>query len=274
MYQLKVHLEKYALQVFHVLPEEKQKDYDAVVKKLKGRFRSVDIEELKGMKFHQKMQKGESVEQLGIDLLDLGRKAFPKITGTEFDRIMKGRFFQALHTKWQRKLGAPKPAETFSELYDRARTCERHEQQFTETALARGAPPRQPTNNQAPSRGRNVTPSGGIPFQRQNNNDNRGGSPRPRDGCFKCGDPGHIARYCPRPVLGMEAHGRSGRSPPQRTNVVTTSPPLTEQQLEKMLAKCRLEKEQALLEQASASNTADVHTVTTSNSTARVHPLA
>ena len=153
LYQLKMHLEKYALQIFHVMPEKEQKDYDLVVKKLKERFRSVDIEELnyKGIEFHQKMQKEESVEQLGIDLLDLGQKALPKIVGTEFDRILKGRFFQALHTKWQRKLGAPKPAETFNELYDRARTYERHEQQFTETAVAKGESQKQ-SNTGKPSR--------------------------------------------------------------------------------------------------------------------------
>lgn len=67
--------------------------YDTVVKKLKERFCSVDIEELKGIEFLQRMQKGESVEQLGIDILDLGGKAFPNIVGTEFDRILKGRFF-------------------------------------------------------------------------------------------------------------------------------------------------------------------------------------
>ena len=87
-----MHLEKYALQIFHMMSVEERKDYDTVVKKLE-RFRSVDIEELKGIEFLQRMQKGESVEQLGIDLLDLGRKAFPNIVGTEFDRILEGRFF-------------------------------------------------------------------------------------------------------------------------------------------------------------------------------------
>ena len=38
VYQMKMHLKKYALQIFHVLPEG---DYDTVVKKLE-RFRSVD----------------------------------------------------------------------------------------------------------------------------------------------------------------------------------------------------------------------------------------
>ena len=77
-----------------------------MMKKLKERFRSIDIEELKGIGFHQKMQKEESVKQLVRNLIII---------------FLKGRFFQALHTKWQQKLGAPKPAETFNELYDRVR---------------------------------------------------------------------------------------------------------------------------------------------------------
>lgn len=37
------------------MPEEERNDYDTVVEKLKGGFHSVDIEELKGKEFHQKM---------------------------------------------------------------------------------------------------------------------------------------------------------------------------------------------------------------------------
>ena len=191
-----------------VIPEKEQKDYDVVVKKLKETFHCVDIEELKGIEFHQKMQKEESVEQLGIDLLDLGRKAFPKIVGTEFDRILKGRFFQALHTKWQRKLGAPKPAETFNELYDRARTYERHEQQFTETAVAKGESQKpsgsmKSPGNQAPGdkvKSKTTTANSekdripSMTFQRRNT---RSGNFKHREGCFKCGDLNHIARNCP-----------------------------------------------------------------------------
>ena len=54
------------------------------------------------------MRTSESVEQLSIDVISLGRKVFPKICEAEFDRILKGRFFQALLPKWQRKLGTPK----------------------------------------------------------------------------------------------------------------------------------------------------------------------
>ena len=50
--------------------------------------------------------------------------------------MLKGRFFQSFLPKWQRKL-VPKPEETFSELYDRARTLEKHEKQYVSSAAAR-----------------------------------------------------------------------------------------------------------------------------------------
>ena len=58
------------------------------------------------------MQSEQSIEQLGLQLQTLARKAFPESSGKEFDRLLKGRF---LLPKWQRK---------FQELYDRARTLE------------------------------------------------------------------------------------------------------------------------------------------------------
>ena len=86
---------------------------------LKKRFRPIAIEELRGWEFHR-VQGDESVKQLGMDLQKLGHKAFPSLEGRDFDRMMKGRFFQALHTRWQRKLGAPRPEETFSHLFEHA----------------------------------------------------------------------------------------------------------------------------------------------------------
>ena len=49
---------------------------------------------------------------------------------------MKGRFFQSL-PRWQRKLRAPKPDETFDGLFNRARMTERREQQYCEAAEER-----------------------------------------------------------------------------------------------------------------------------------------
>ena len=61
------------------------------------------------------------MEQLGMDLQRMARQAFSNMPEAEFNRLLKGRFFQALQVKWQRKLGAPKPEESFQDLYDRAR---------------------------------------------------------------------------------------------------------------------------------------------------------
>ena len=73
------------------------------------------------------------MEQLGLELQKLATRAFPLITGKDFDRLLKGRFFQALLPRWQRKLGAPKPDESFDELFARARTTERREEQYNTT---------------------------------------------------------------------------------------------------------------------------------------------
>ncbi len=90
-----------------------QSQYQKVVEALLVHFQAVDIEELRGMEFHHKVQKDESIEDLGLELQAFWHKAFPSIQGREFERLLKGRFFQALHVKWQRRLGAPKTSETF-----------------------------------------------------------------------------------------------------------------------------------------------------------------
>ena len=117
-HQLKLLLENTALRVYRALPPADESNYKKIVSSLRARFKAVDIEELRGMEFHHRVQKDETIESLGLELQALGLKAFPSIQGREFDRLLKGRFFQALHVKWQRKIGAPKPSETFQELYD------------------------------------------------------------------------------------------------------------------------------------------------------------
>ena len=74
---------------------------------LKKSFRPIDIAELREFNLHQKLQGEDSVEQLGLDLQTLGRRAFLSVGAKEFDRMLKGRLYQALLPKWQRKLGAP-----------------------------------------------------------------------------------------------------------------------------------------------------------------------
>jgi len=105
--QLKLHLAKTAEKAFRVLPDAQKGSYLEAVEALKKHFRPIGIEELRGLEFHRKAQGDESVEQLGMELQRLATKAFPSIHGNDLDRLLKGRFYQVLLTKWQRKLGAP-----------------------------------------------------------------------------------------------------------------------------------------------------------------------
>ena len=100
-YHLKMSLDKTAFQTYRLLPDSIKASYSATVEALKSRFKPVDIEELRGMDFHQLVQTNQSVEQLGLELQKLAKRAFPTITGKDFDRLLKGRFFQALRPRWQ-----------------------------------------------------------------------------------------------------------------------------------------------------------------------------
>ena len=64
-----------------MLTEEEHKLYDMAVKALKKRFHPIDIEELRRLEFHQRMQDSDTIEELGIDLQSLARKAFPELRG-------------------------------------------------------------------------------------------------------------------------------------------------------------------------------------------------
>ena len=77
----------------------------------------LDIEELKGLEFRQLIQDKQSVEELGVVRQKLAGKVFPESDVKEFDRMLKGRFYQALLPNWQRKLGTPKTDESFVDMY-------------------------------------------------------------------------------------------------------------------------------------------------------------
>lgn len=130
LFQLESHLVKTALHIVHMMPKAGKEQYATVVSTLKKWLRSLDIAELKGLEFHQLMQDRQSVDDLGVTLQKLAVKAFPESGAKKFDRMPKGRFYQALLPKWQRKLGAPKTDESFENLFSRTRAIERHEQQF------------------------------------------------------------------------------------------------------------------------------------------------
>ncbi len=202
LFQLKAHLDTTTDHAVRMLPEEEKAKYESVVAALRKRFRSLDIEELRGLEFHQVIQDKQSVETLGVELQRLGRKAFPMSGHNEFDRMLKGQFYQALLPKWQRKLGAPKTTESFEKLFARARTLERHDQQFN-TGRSDAKPPKGKSSHLNDSARR-------LEELPQKDQPDRGvGKYTWKRGCFHCGDMGHIQRNCPQ--LTPEATGRSGK---------------------------------------------------------------
>ena len=65
-----------------------------------------------------------------MELQRLAKRAFPGLIGKDLDRLLCGRFFQALLPKWKRKLGTPKSGETFEDFLGRAHMLECHEKQY------------------------------------------------------------------------------------------------------------------------------------------------
>ena len=262
-----------------MLPESERKAYVSAVETLKRGFRPIDIEKFRGLEFNQKTQTSESVEQLGIDLMSLCRKAFPKICETEFDRMLNGRFFQALLPRWQRKLGTPKIDEKFNDLYDRARVAERHEKQYLVSASARSD-----AKDKKKDQGvkQSSSESGGNPRETdsegkgstnsssQINSSSQGSSSSQGDGssqgrfqrssrtCFFCGEVGRIKRDCP-----MKRREAAGRNNGRNSLVTANTREATESgdslssfsdtQLEAALASCKLHKEQELLSKTTVS---------------------
>ena len=264
LYQLKAHLDKTASHVFRMFSVDEKSSYEKAADTLRKRFRPVDIEELRGLEFHRKVQENETVEQLGLELQRLGRKAFPSTSGRDFDRSLKGRFFQALLTKWQRKLGAPKPSETFQELYDRARTLEQHEKQYSAASVTihgekkndrpaqakQSRPAKPPQDKEQSASGQSAKPK----------DDSEPGSERSPSSsgglnlcCDKCGRKCHLARHCRSNRPKQEASGRSDNSKVATVKALEADDSFTEAQLEEMLARCTLRNEREQVESACAN---------------------
>ena len=246
LYQLKSHLDRTARDVFRMIPEPERDTLEKAIGALGKRFKPKDIEELRGIEFYHVMQGSDTIEQLGITVQRLGRRAFPSMNEKEFDRLIKGRFFQALLVKWQRKLEAPKPGETFHELYNRARMLEQYERQYAASAVAHSD-----QTSKKNDRARRTTPSTVPGEQARVTPATQGAEKKTQRGvfCWNCREAGHIKRDCPKKI---EAPGRSNVA---NTGVVGAIPAdsLTEEQLEQMLADRRLRREQSLLDSSVTS---------------------
>ena len=118
-----------------MVPETERDTFGKAVTALGKHFKPI-LRSCVVFEFYHLLQGNDSIEQVGIMIQRLGRRAFPSMNEKEFDRLIKGRFFQALLVKWQRKLEAPKPGETFHELYNRAQMMKQYEKQYAASAAA------------------------------------------------------------------------------------------------------------------------------------------
>ncbi len=96
LYYLKTHLEKSALEAYGNLPDSSKTDVSSAIASLRQRFKPGGMEELRGLEFHRRIQGDETTEQLGLSIQHLGKRAYPSMGGKDFDRLLKGRFYQAL----------------------------------------------------------------------------------------------------------------------------------------------------------------------------------
>ena len=212
-----------------------------MVEALRKRFHPVDIEELRGAEFYQIYQKEKSVEEIGIKLQSAARKAFLSLIGKEHDRLMKGRFFQSLLPKWQRKMGAHKADETFEDLFKRAHTVEKHDEQYSQSAADKSDDHKKSSSNEAES-------------QNKAGSENSGGRAKesaPQNYqksvvCFNCEQPGHIARNCWKLRRRSEATERHGGNP-NSNKVLVTVAEMSDSQLEQELASHKLAREEQIL---------------------------
>lgn len=255
IYQLKLHLEKTAADVFRMLPDSDKSDFNKAVNALRKRFQPADIEELRGLEFHHRMQGDETIEKLGISIQQLGLKAFPSMVGKEFDRLIKGRFYQALNVKWQRKLGKPKPEETFHELYDRARMLEQHEKQYS--VSARVQLEKSGRNTKGTTARDHLSRSEKLPKEKtssisKGNTSKESTSTYGNYRCHKCKQVGHIRPNCP---LLSEATGRTRTQNESTVKTVKAGEDMTEEELETLLVERRLSREQQLLNDEEQSET-------------------
>ena len=197
-----------------------------------------------------------------MDLQKLGHKAFTATEGREMDRLLKGRFYQALHPRWQRKLNAPRTDETFAQLYERACMFEQHEKQFTASAACRTETKSKRSRSSTQARGsRPTTTTTTATSQRsqrsQESIPTQASAPKFVCLCHVCREPGHLARHCPSRLKNSkhESPGRSTNSPAAQTSSVQVEETnerkeLTEEELESLLARCRLQKEKQMLQTA------------------------
>jgi len=220
--QLALRLRGSAQAYFRTCSEEQKHDYQALVQAMSQRFTPVRIQALECSTFHERKQgKKETVDTYAQELQRLFQRAYPSAVHGNPDAqemgqaVLSSQFVSGLTPQIKRKIAYLEGA-TFSELWQKAR--------FEEARLR----DLENATNFNPAPKKYYTPiddrQGENPYQR-NPPLTRDPPRQPRPGdrnqtivCFKCRQPGHVARNCRQGTRFPEA---SGRQNAPRTAAIT-----------------------------------------------------
>ena len=173
-------------------------------------------------------------------------------------------------------------ATSSAQLFERARMLEQHKRQFTASAACRTETPNKKTKPNVPTgASRPLSSTANQKSQKpQENVSTPASSPKFVRLCHFCREPGHFARNCPLRSKDSkhESPGRSVNASTARTSSVevkgtTEQKELTEEELEFLLARCRLQKEQQMLQTAPEGNVACVEATPPQHNGSVIGPL-
>lgn len=233
--QLALRLRGPAQAYYQTCSETKKHDYTALVQAMSKRFIPVRIQALECSTFHERKQgKKESVDTYAQELQWLFQRAYPSAVRGNADAqemgqaVLSSQFVGGLVPEIKRKIAYLEGA-TFSELWQKAR--------FEEVCLrdleSTSGFPRKPYGMadryrmENPLPRPNWNPNPGIVARPIPNSGLAGQPSRKEVLCFKCHQPGHIARNCRHGRLFGQGLSRTrepealGRPPTTKTAAVT-----------------------------------------------------
>ena len=184
---------------FQTCSEEQKHDYRALVQAMSKRFTPVRIQALECSAFHERKQgKKESVDTYAQELQRLFQRAYPSAVRGNADAqemgqaVLSSQFVGGLVPEIKRKI-AYLEGVTFSELWQKARFEEVRLRDLESTSVSSYVPKK--FYGIANEKHREENP---LPRQNHSGNSRLTGQSTRREAvlCFKCHQPGHVAKNC------------------------------------------------------------------------------
>ena len=185
---------------FQTCSDEQKHDYRALVQAMSKRFTPVRIQALECSAFHERKQsRKESVDTYAQELQRLFQRAYPSAVRGNTDAqemgqaVLSSQFVGGLVPEIKRKIAYLEGA-TFSELWQKARFEEVRQRDLDGTSVSSYVPKKfygpmvnERRQGENPLPRQNLVPNPGLAGQ---------SSRREAILCFKCHQPGHVAKNC------------------------------------------------------------------------------